>query len=137
MFKRLTKMTKGSPLLTRLVLVVVLPLLIGGALLLVKLRDSLPAEDTLQLTAGVSAPVLVRRDAHGVPHIEARTDNDAHFAIGYVHAQDRLWQLEMQRRVAQGRLSEVFGKDAAEYASAAIDAGQLGNKLLSLWRNAP
>ncbi len=114
MFARLTTITKGAPLLTRLVVVLLLPLLIGGAFLLTRLRDSLPAQGTLQLTEGVSAPVTVRRDIHGVPQIEASADNDAYYAIGYVHAQDRLWQLEMQRRVAQGRLSEVFGKDSVQ-----------------------
>jgi len=114
MFERLTKMTKGSPLLTRLVVVVVLPLLLGGGLVLAKFRQSLPADGAMQLTQGVSAPVSIRRDGHGVPHIQAASDNDAYYAIGYVHAQDRLWQLEIQRRIAQGRLAEVFGRDSVQ-----------------------
>jgi penicillin amidase len=60
--------------------------------------------------AGLSAPVEIRRDVHGVPSIVAKTDHDAFFAAGYVHAQDRLWQLELQRRLVDGRLSEVFGR---------------------------
>ncbi|MDN2712795.1 penicillin acylase family protein [Janthinobacterium sp. SUN118] len=114
MFKRYTKLTQGSPLLTRLVVVVLLPLLVAGGLLLAKFRHSLPTDGALQLTQGVTAPVSIRRDAHGVPHIEARADNDAYYAIGYVHAQDRLWQLEIQRRIAQGRLSEVFGRSSVQ-----------------------
>jgi penicillin amidase len=49
------------------------------------------------------------RDTWGVPHIYANTPADAHFGLGFVHAQDRLWQMECQRRLAMGRLSEIFG----------------------------
>lgn len=61
---------------------------------------------------GLSAPVEVIRDAHAVPHIFAESDPDAAFALGVSHAQDRLWQMELFRRVVQGRLSEVFGSAA-------------------------
>ena len=62
---------------------------------------------------GLSGPVSVTRDRWGVPHIVAEAaDADAVFALGFVHAQDRLWQMEFQRRVAQGRLSEVLGEAA-------------------------
>ena len=62
---------------------------------------------------GLSGPVTITRDAWGVPHIRARaSDADALYALGFVHAQDRLWQMEFQRRVAQGRLSEVLGEAA-------------------------
>ena len=55
--------------------------------------------------------VSIYFDDYGVPHIFADNEIDAHKALGYVHAQDRLWQMELIRRVAAGRLSEVFGKD--------------------------
>lgn len=58
---------------------------------------------------GLVAPVQVRRDAADVTHIEARSVADAYFALGYVHAQERSWQLEFNRRLMQGQLSEVFG----------------------------
>ncbi|WP_407569581.1 penicillin acylase family protein [Deinococcus altitudinis] len=62
---------------------------------------------------GLSGPVSVTRDAWGVPHIRAQaSDQDALYALGFVHAQDRLWQMEFQRRIAQGRLSEVLGEAA-------------------------
>ena len=64
--------------------------------------------------AGVSGPVTVTRDAWGVPHIRAATDADAVYALGFVHWQDRAWQMDFQRRVAQGRLSEVLGGAALE-----------------------
>lgn len=61
---------------------------------------------------GLSAPVEVIRDEHAIPHIFAQSDPDAAFALGVSHAQDRLWQMELFRRVVQGRLSEVFGSAA-------------------------
>ncbi len=63
---------------------------------------------------GIQAPVEVRRDRYGVPHIYAQSAEDLLFAQGYVHAQDRFWQMEFQRRVAAGRLSELFGKKLLE-----------------------
>src|SRR6188768_2438647 len=64
--------------------------------------------------AGLDSAVEVRRDRWGVPHIYARTEHDLFFAQGYVAAQDRLWQMEMWRRQAEGRLAEVLGPRAAE-----------------------
>ena len=59
----------------------------------------------------LSENVMVHFDDNGVPHINAQTQKDAYTALGYVHAQDRLWQMELIRRIAPGRLSELFGKD--------------------------
>ncbi|MBS1303511.1 penicillin acylase family protein [Loktanella sp. SALINAS62] len=71
---------------------------------------SLPDHDGTFVVQGVSAPVEVVRDNAAVPHIFGETDADTYFALGYVHAQDRLWQMTMLRRTAQGRLSELFGQ---------------------------
>ncbi len=62
----------------------------------------------------VSEPVSIYRDEYGVPRIEAANEDDAFFAAGFVHAQDRLWQMELSRRVAEGRLAELLGEDAIE-----------------------
>ncbi len=59
---------------------------------------------------GLSASVEVIRDEWGVPHIYAQNEHDLFFAQGYVHAQDRLWQMEVNRRLTNGRLSEVLGE---------------------------
>ena len=59
--------------------------------------------------AGLRAPVRVTRDTWGIPHIYASSEEDLFFAQGYVAAQDRLWQMEMWRRAAEGRLAEVLG----------------------------
>ncbi|NJM82463.1 MAG: penicillin acylase family protein, partial [Tabrizicola sp.] len=58
---------------------------------------------------GLTAPVEIVRNNDNVPHIFGQTDEDVFFALGFAHAQDRLWQMTMLRRTAQGRLSEVFG----------------------------
>lgn len=58
---------------------------------------------------GLSAPVTIVRDVMGVPHIYAASASDGWFALGFVHAQDRLWQMDIQYRAAAGRLSEVLG----------------------------
>ena len=72
-----------------------------------------PASTSRQLE-GLSGPVTVTRDQWGVPHIKASTDLDAFWAQGYVHAQDRLWQMELNRRTGAGRLSEILGDAALE-----------------------
>jgi penicillin amidase len=58
---------------------------------------------------GINGEIDIVRDANAVPHISASTPADAYFGLGYSHAQDRLWQMEFQRRVGMGRLSEVLG----------------------------
>ena len=62
----------------------------------------------------LSENVTVHFDENGVPHINAETQKDAYTALGYVHAQDRLWQMELIRRIAPGRLSEIFGDKLVE-----------------------
>ena len=71
---------------------------------------ALPTYDGSESVAGIDAPVEIVRDAHAIPHIYAQSRRDAAFAMGYVHAQDRLWQLEMQRRIGAARLAEVVGE---------------------------
>jgi len=70
-------------------------------------------DGTIQVP-GLDSAVEVRRDRWGVPHIYARTEHDLFFAQGFVAAQDRLWQMEMWRRTAEGRLAEVLGARAVE-----------------------
>jgi penicillin amidase len=72
-------------------------------------QASLPTHEGTFIVSGVGAPIEVVRDGHGVPHVRAQSERDALFALGYVHAQDRLWQMEFNRRIAQGRLSEILG----------------------------
>jgi penicillin amidase len=105
-------MFKSYPLLSRFLLFVVLPVSAALIACFVYLRGSLPADGGKVIRAGVSQPVEITRDENGVALINARTDRDAFFAIGFAHAQDRMWQMELERRTAAGRLSEVFGSSA-------------------------
>ena len=82
---------------------------IGAAAGYAWLRQSLPQLDGTLTLSGLRAPVEIVRDRHGVPHIYAGSVEDAYFALGFVHAQDRLWQMEMNRRIGSGRLSEALG----------------------------
>jgi penicillin amidase len=74
-------------------------------------RSALPQLDGNLPVKGLSGPVKVTRDQHGVPAIEAASIEDLFFAQGYVTAQDRLWQMDIMRRFAGGELSEILGED--------------------------
>ncbi len=75
---------------------------------------SFPQLDGEIRAPGLAAPVLVRRDPSDVTHIKAQSIADAYFALGWVHAQERGWQLEFNRRVMHGELSEVLGPATLE-----------------------
>jgi penicillin amidase len=75
------------------------------------LQSSKPVYDGEISLVGPTADVEVLYDDYGIPHIYAQHETDAYFALGYVHAQDRLFQMEMLRRAAAGRLSEILGPD--------------------------
>ncbi|MGA2571477.1 MAG: penicillin acylase family protein [Terracidiphilus sp.] len=97
-------------------------LLVGAAAGVLWLRSAakaaLPQLDGNVRLAGLSAPVTVRRDAHGVPHIDAATQDDLFVAQGYVTAQDRLWQMDGLRRGANGELAEIMGPSLLEHDKA-------------------
>jgi len=71
-----------------------------------------PADVAATPLAGLEAPVKVVRDANGVPHVYARSEHDAYFLVGYLHAQDRLFQMDQSRRQASGTLAELLGPNA-------------------------
>lgn len=75
------------------------------------LRSSLPQTEGEISLAGLKGEITIARDAHGVPHISASGRNDLAFGLGFAHAQDRLWQMDMNRRIGRGRLSEAVGPD--------------------------
>ena len=99
-FRWLLRITAG------LILLVVL----GMCLVYFLASQSLPDYDKTLAVPVISAPVEIVRDNSDVPHIFGKNDEDVFFGLGYAHAQDRLWQMTMLRRTAQGRLSEVFGQ---------------------------
>jgi penicillin amidase len=117
---------RRMPLLLRiaagLVISLLIALIIGIAGSVAWLKDAMheqmPVLDgTLQLP-GLSAPVVVRRDSHGIPHIQAANMDDLLEAQGYVVAQDRLWQMDMARRFAAGELAELLGPSVVEHDKA-------------------
>jgi penicillin amidase len=78
-------------------------------------KAALPVLDGDLHIAGLFAPVTVSRDAHGVPHIDAATQEDLFVAQGYVTAQDRLWQMDAFRRNANGELAEILGPSLVKH----------------------
>ncbi len=94
--------------------VVLLLLLAGASLWFLRLRNGPGARSGDFEVAGLSGPVEVLTDSLGIPQIWATTIDDALFAQGYLHASDRLWQMEQLRRVASGRLSELLGVPAID-----------------------
>ena len=80
--------------------------------LFIYLQTTKPNYEGEERLTNISKPTTVYFDEYGVPHIYASTQKDAMTTLGYVHAQDRLWQMELMRRIAPGRLSEIFGNPA-------------------------
>ena len=96
----------------KLLLGLAIALLIAAIALALLVRSTFPALSGTVPVAGISAPVSIETDARGFPVVRARTPEDAVFGLGYVHARDRLWQMDFQRRVASGRLAEILGPRA-------------------------
>jgi len=74
-------------------------------------RSVIPPLDGSTPVAGLDSNVDVRFDRYAIPHIYARSEADAWTAVGFLQARDRLWQMELYRRAASGRLSELLGND--------------------------
>lgn len=101
--KRFTKILAGTALILILAL-------LGGYLYL---RSFAPTLKGLLVVKNLSAPVETYFDEYGIPHIYASNAEDAYRAFGYIHAQDRIFQMELMRRVGLGRLAEIFGNELA------------------------
>lgn len=99
----------GRVLAVLLCVVLIAVLAAGGLLAWVGVRALPQATGTLHL-AGLAAPVTVYRDAAGIAQIVADSPDDLFFAQGYVHASERMWQMEVFRHVGSGRLAALFGK---------------------------
>ena len=90
--------------------------------------NSLPQYNQQLESMAISKPLTIVRDSYAIPYIKAQNDQDSFFALGYAHAQDRLWQMILLRRIAQGRLSEILGPKALK--------GDILMKTLSIYENA-
>ena len=111
--------------------------LLAAAAIFLLARASLPQLAGAIAVPTLGAPATIARDGHGVPTVTAASEPDAYFAMGFVHGQDRLWQMEFDRLAGEGRLAEILGaaalphdrfvrtlglQTAAERATAALDA---------------
>jgi len=93
-----------------LLLTVVLATLVGGSLYLYFwLKNSIPVRDGTVFISGINETIQITFDQMGIPQVWAKTEHDGNFALGYLHASDRLFQMDMARRMSQGRLSELLG----------------------------
>ncbi len=93
--------------IVKLLLVLITLIIISGGLYYYHLKPSYSGEKEL---SNISSEISVYFDDYGIPHIYAENQIDAATTLGYVHAQDRLWQMEVIRRISPGRLSELFGE---------------------------
>jgi penicillin amidase len=96
----------------KILLVLVALIVLIALALFIYLQTTKPNYEGEESLSNLSKPTTVYFDEYGVPHIYADTQKDAMTTLGYVHAQDRLWQMELMRRIAPGRLSEIFGNPA-------------------------
>lgn len=126
--QRLYRIFRSHAVLYSFTAIVIVPVSFGLYQVHRSLAATLPESQGSRVLAGVHSEVRIARDESGVPSITVDNDRDAFFAMGYVHAQDRLWQMERQRRMAQGKLAEVFGKSAVP-----VD---IYMRTLGLYRNA-
>lgn len=90
---------------------VLLVIVVGVGGLFLWLGMSIPEYQGGMVVGGIDSSVTIIRDEYGVPHIFAQTERDAYFAVGFVHAQDRSWQMEATRYAGAGRLTEILGGD--------------------------
>jgi penicillin amidase len=97
-------------------IIILVPALVAIAIIFNNLSNKsfYPDSGEIQVN-GLLAKVRIYSDEFGVPHIFAENEHDLYFSMGYLHARDRLWQMDVMRRAAEGRLSEVFGSSTIEY----------------------
>ncbi len=107
-------MKKAKKILLFLAVIIVLALIIGFGFLIYLKNRALPDYNQNIVLKGIDADVEVLRDKYGIPHIYAKNEKDLYTAVGYIMAQDRLWQMDLLRRVTTGRLSEMFGEKTIE-----------------------
>ena len=97
------------PLLARILVFIFIPALVFSLVYLNKYRSASELSDPVLEVKGLKQEVKLNISSWGVPEIVAQSERDAFFVLGYLHAKDRLWQMEIQKRLVRGTLSEVFG----------------------------
>ncbi len=122
--------------------VIVLLIVIGGTSFYLYLQSIKPVYSGQVALEGLNKNVEVLYDEFGIPHIYGNNEEDLYYALGYVKAQDRLWQMELIRRIAAGRLAEIFGEELVEtdafFRTLGIDAySQKNVESMRSLQNAP
>lgn len=105
-------MSKGVKILVAVLATLLVLVLVAFGLWSWFTRQAFPQTRGEMTVTGLQADVEIIRDEYGVAHIYAQNAADLFFAEGFVHAQERFWQMEFQRRVAAGRMAEIFGETA-------------------------
>jgi penicillin G amidase len=108
-------MKKWLKIVIGTVITVLIILLIGGAFFYNMLKSSLPKYSGTEQTNEIKDDLYIYRDSMAVPYIVAQDDEDAAFGLGYVHAQERIFTMDIARRAGEGKLSEIFGKSAVPF----------------------
>ena len=103
-------MGKLFKILNTFLIIVIVCVVVGGIYIKKSIDHSLPQRSGKITLAGLKDSVEVLFDKHAIPHVSCKKESDCAEALGFLHAQDRLFQMEMLRRVGGGRLSEVFGE---------------------------
>lgn len=98
------------PLISRVFAWILLPIFMGFFILYLVMTSSVGSVDGDVKVTGLQSDTKIVRDNHGVPYILADSEIDAYFALGFAHSQDRLWQMDMSRRIGAGRISESLGE---------------------------
>lgn len=97
-----------------LFIIVLLAIIAGFVFIRIIARKGLPDYNEDIRLSGLKYEVRVYRDSYAIPHVYAKTESDLYMAVGYLLAQDRLWQMDLIRRITLGRISEIFGQDFVE-----------------------
>ena len=102
---------------------VIVIVIIGGAIFYNMLQSSLPEYNDEINISGIDGNIEIYRDSLAVPYIVAQTESDAAFAMGYVHAQERLFTMDIARRAGEGKLSEIFGEETIPFDKMFLTVG--------------
>jgi penicillin amidase len=106
---------KAKKILLTIIILFIISLVVVVIYVNTVIRASLPITNGVITLNGLRSPVEITFDKMGIPQVWAQSEKDAWFAVGWVHANDRLFQMELTRRVSQGRLSEMFGDITLEF----------------------
>lgn len=116
-------MTKGKKIFIGLFITGIVVIFAGGYILYTMLTASLPLYEGELKSSQIQESVTIYRDSLGIPYVEASTMVDGAFALGFLHAQERLFQMDFARRAGMGRLSEVMGEKTLEFDKMFLSLG--------------